>query len=159
MVNNLQGLFTEQGDSCVHTCAQALVFCLATSQDHTNISVDDFAVSNCSTLRGLFFLPVMGIPPHCISFKRNYYKADLLQIRECTQVPTIYTNVFAVSFVYTTFMVKDFTITARSGNGSLLYSPGQCRHSFRLLMRLRCFFAQIERLRRANAFPLRLGNR
>ncbi len=26
-------------------------------------------------------------------------------------------------------------------------------------MRLMCFFAQIERLRRADAFPLRLGNR
>ncbi len=167
MVNNLQGLFTEQGDSCVHTCAKALVFCLATSQDHTTISVDDgckiqrgyFTVAYCSTLRGLFFLPVMGIPPHCISFKRNYYKEDLLQVREWTQVPTINTNVFAVSFAYTTFVVKDFAITARSGNGVLFYSPRQCRHSFRLLMRLRCFFAQIERLRRANAFPLRLGNR
>ncbi len=104
MVNKLLGLFTEQGDSCVHTCAHALGFGQTTSQGHSTISVDDgckiqrgyFAVANSSTLRGLFFLSVMGIPPHCISFKRNFYKEDLLQVRECTQVPTIYTNVFTV---------------------------------------------------------------
>ncbi len=88
MINNLQGLFKEQGDACVHNCAQALIVCPATSQDHDYISVVDgfniqrgyFAVANCSTLRGLFFLPVMGIPPHCISVKRNYYKENLLQV-------------------------------------------------------------------------------
>ncbi len=35
-------------------------------------------------------------------------------------------------------------------------SPRQCGHSFLRVMRLRCFFAQMERLRRADAFPLRL---
>ncbi len=54
------------------------------------------------------------IPPLCFSFKRNFYNGDLLQVWECTQVPTIYTNVFAVSFAYTTFVVMDFAITARS---------------------------------------------
>ncbi len=116
--------------ACTPVCRHSF-FCLATSQDHSTISVDDgckiqrgyFAVANCSTLRGLFFLPVMGKLPHCISFKRNYYKEDLLQVREWTQVPTMNTNVFAVSFSYTTFVAKDFAITARSGNGARLYSP------------------------------------
>ncbi len=93
MVNNLKGLFTEQGDSCVHTCGHTLGFCQTTSQGHSTISVNDgckiqrgyFAIANSYTLGGLFFLSVMGKPPHCISFKRNFYKEDLLQVRECVE--------------------------------------------------------------------------
>ncbi len=48
--------------------------------DNSNIQRGYFAVANCCTLRGLFFLPVMGTPPHCISFKRKYYKENLLQV-------------------------------------------------------------------------------
>ncbi len=73
--------------------------------------------------RTVFFLSVMGMPPHCIRFKRNFYKEDLLQFWECTQVPTICANVFAVSLAYTKFVVKDFAITARSCNEALLYFP------------------------------------
>ncbi len=98
---------------------------LSRHSDRSNISVDDgckiqrgyFAFANCSTLRGQFFLPIMGIPPHCISFKRNYYKENLFQARKSIQVPKIYRNVFAISFACTTFVVKDFAITARGGNG------------------------------------------
>ncbi len=169
MVNKLLGLFTEQVDSCVHTCTHALRFCQATLQGNSTIPVNDgckiqrgnFAIANSSTLRGLFFLSVMGIPPHCISFKRNFYKEDLLQVRECTQVPTIDTNVFAVSFAYTTFVVRLWTSQLLHGvvMEHSFISPRQYGHSVRRLMRLRCFFAQIERLRRADAFPVRLGNR
>ncbi len=63
----------------------------------------------------------MGIPSPYISYKRNYYYENLVQVSECTQVLIIYTNVFTYLFAYTLFVIKDFAISTRGWNEALHY--------------------------------------